>query len=114
MEWKDLEEKQAKEWREFEKLKTASWQRMNEIHTEIKHAFGNDESRIPGSVKEKIDKDKQRWSKQWGKEGYKRAQLIIRQHREQNRLMVRHARENRIPGRSKNRQQGKDQGDLER
>jgi len=95
-EWEDIQKKHLQEWKEFEKSKRQAWQKMNDKHVEIGHVFKNDPNRIPEETATLIKTEKEKFAKDWGKEGYHRLRLMFRQQRDTERLIRKQERERRV------------------
>lgn len=95
-EWEDIQMKHFQEWKAFEQSKSEAWEKMNEKHVEIGHVFKNDPKRMPTETVALIKAEKEKFEKDWGKDGYHRLRLMYRQQRDTEKLIRKQERERRV------------------
>lgn len=82
MNWQELEKKHLKEWQAFEELRTEAWNILEKNRQAMYAAFGDQEAKIPMSVHERVERDRQEWQALWGKGGMREKYLRTIQYNE--------------------------------
>jgi hypothetical protein len=81
MTWEELTKKHEQESEAFTKCYNESKAQLMQDEIEIMKACGG-ESKIPDTLKEKMERDRQTWQKQWGVDGEKTKALKDSQKKE--------------------------------
>jgi len=84
MNWEELERKHQEQWEQFEKLKTKAWDTLEKNRKAMYAAFGDQETRIPMSVFERVEREREEWRNAWGDNGYKAKYLLAIQKKERD------------------------------
>lgn len=86
MNWEELEKKHTQEWKTFEELKRKAWEDLEKNRQAMYAAFGDQEAKIPMSVYERVERDRNEWRNAWEDDGYKARYLLAIQKKERDAL----------------------------
>lgn len=86
MNWDDLQKKHMQQHGDFIVERDKAWQAMTQQHDQIRAAFGDRESELPDSMRQKFDRDKKEWQAEWGNNGKRMTELKASQQNDINAL----------------------------